>query len=99
MEQNPSQERPNPAANEEPAEGSRETVPDDQGQQSGITNRPIDEERQEQQEVPPRGQTKEEAGRTAGGGNPGHDQPADVRRETPTRNAGGTDEEPVMPQD
>jgi hypothetical protein len=51
-------------------------------------------------------------GHTSGGGSLGHDQPADVRRDTPLRNAKereakrpsgknatGTDADPVMPQD
>jgi hypothetical protein len=46
--------------NKEPAEGSRDTVgaTDNAG---GITNRPLDREEREQEEVPPRGRTKEEA--------------------------------------
>ena len=44
---------PNQAANKEPAEGSRETVG------GGITNRPIDEEKDNQKRVPPRGENKE----------------------------------------
>jgi hypothetical protein len=44
---------PNQAANKEPAEGSRETVG------AGISNRPADEERQNQERVPPRGTNKE----------------------------------------
>ena len=44
---------PNPAANKEKAEGSRDNVG------SGITNRPADEERQNQERVPPRGTNKE----------------------------------------
>jgi hypothetical protein len=44
---------PNPAANKEPAEGSRETVG------AGITNRPPAEERENQERVPPRGTNKE----------------------------------------
>ena len=59
------QDRPNQNANNEPAEGSRETIREnerqDEGQQGGgITNRPLAEEQQEQDEVPPRGQTKDE---------------------------------------
>ena len=61
-------DRPNPNANKEPAEGSRETVdanqqPDDRGNAqpgAGITNRPLERERKEQQEIPPRGKTKDE---------------------------------------
>lgn len=46
--------------NKEPAEGSRETTgaSDEAG---GITNRPLETEEREQEEVPPRGRTKEEA--------------------------------------
>jgi hypothetical protein len=49
---------PNRAANKEPAEGSRENVgaSEDAG---GITNRPLKEEEDEQEQVPPRGQNKE----------------------------------------
>ena len=59
------QDRPNQNANKEPAEGSRETVNATQPasgseQGGGITNRPLDREQQEQAEVPPRGQTKDE---------------------------------------
>ena len=47
----------------EPAEGSRKTVDDalenrEQGP-VGITNRPLDEERESQAEVPPRGEKKD----------------------------------------
>ena len=95
------QDRPNQNANNEPAEGSRETG-------GGITNRPLAEEQKEQDEVPPRGQTKDEeqqedtrdVGRTTGGGSLGHDQPEKVKRDTPLRNnATGSDRDPVMPQD
>lgn len=60
MDQNrtPDQDRPNPASNKEPADGSRANVRGDQG--GGITNRPRAREEQEQAEVPPRGRTKEE---------------------------------------
>ena len=40
-----------------------------------------------------------DAGRTAGGGSSGHDQPDDVKRDTPTRNATGSEDDPVMPAD
>ena len=86
-------DRPNQAANKEPAEGSRENA-------GGITNRPLEREQREQKEVPPRGRTKEEdVGRTAGGGSLGHDQPSDVKRESPPRNATGDDRDPVMSRD
>ena len=81
------QDRPNQAANKEPAEGSRENAgaSDNAG---GITNRPLDREEKEQEQVPPRGEAKhEDAGRTSGGGSLGHDQPDDVRREAPIRNS------------
>jgi hypothetical protein len=57
------QDRPNQNANKEQAEGSRETVRANEGsaqQGAGITNRPLDEEQNEQAQVPPRGQTKDE---------------------------------------
>ena len=62
------QNRTNPAANKEKAEGSRENAgAGAQGestrrhyQPGGITNRPLDEERENQEEVPPRGRHKDE---------------------------------------
>ena len=48
---------PDEPSNREPAEGAREPV--NVGQ--GITNRPIDEEQREQQNLPPRGGRKEES--------------------------------------
>jgi hypothetical protein len=48
---------PNRAANMEPAEGSRETVDADNA--GGITNRPLGEEADSQERVPPRGANKE----------------------------------------
>jgi hypothetical protein len=51
---------PNQAANKEPAEGSRETV--DAGSRErggGITNRPLHEELDNQERVPPGGENKE----------------------------------------
>ncbi len=52
---------PNQAANKEPAEGSRETVGGGSRETvgGGITNRPIDEEKDNQKRVPPRGENKE----------------------------------------
>ena len=47
---------PNQAANQEPAEGSR----DNENVESGISNRPIREEQREQQNLPPRGRSKDE---------------------------------------
>jgi hypothetical protein len=50
---------PNQAANKEPAEGSRENVAANAGDNAGgITNRPLDEEQENQDRVPPRGETK-----------------------------------------
>lgn len=43
----------------EPAEGSRENVNTDG--ESGITNRPIEEEQRDQQNLPPRGERKDGA--------------------------------------
>ena len=62
------QDRPNQNANKEPAEGSRETTDANQGGANerggqhggGITNRPLQREQREQEEVPPRGKTKDE---------------------------------------
>lgn len=42
---------PNQAANKEPAEGSRENA-------GGITNRPLEQERENQDRLPPRGEAK-----------------------------------------
>jgi hypothetical protein len=50
---------PNQAANKEPAEGSRETVDANARENAGgITNRTLDEEEDNQDSVPPRGETK-----------------------------------------
>jgi len=43
---------PSQAANKEPAEGSRENA-------GGISNRPLEEEQENQDRVPPRGEAKE----------------------------------------
>jgi hypothetical protein len=41
-----------------------------------------------------------DAGRTSGGGKPGHEQPVDVERDTSTRNnPTGSEDDPVMPRD
>ena len=48
---------PNEASNKEQAEGSR----DNQNVESGITNRPIREEQEEQQQLPPRGQSRDDS--------------------------------------
>ena len=45
---------PDQASNKEPAEGSRAN----ENIESGITNRPIEEEQREQQNLPPRGKSK-----------------------------------------
>lgn len=47
---------PNDPSAKEPAEGSRENVNTSDG--AGITNRPVEEEQREQQNLPPRGQSK-----------------------------------------
>jgi hypothetical protein len=49
------QTMPNQAANKEPAEGSRENT----NAAGGITNRPLPEEQENQNRVPPRGENKE----------------------------------------
>ena len=68
---NPRQGEPNDASAMEQAEGSRENLNDSPGRvqeqmgdrdnAGGITNRPLDEEVHEQDELPPRGQRKDEA--------------------------------------
>ncbi len=52
---------PNRAANQEPAEGSRDNVNGGAGGQTGagISNRPLEQEQEEQQSLPPRGENKE----------------------------------------
>lgn len=50
------QTMPNQAANKEKAEGSRDNVNVDEG--GGITNRPLEEEQENQNRVPPRGDAK-----------------------------------------
>ena len=51
---------PNEQSREQPAEGSRENV--NTGEESaGITNRPIEEEQRDQQNLPPRGERKDGA--------------------------------------
>jgi hypothetical protein len=47
---------PNQESNKEPAEGSREN----QNVESGVSNRPIEEEQREQQDLPPRGKSRDE---------------------------------------
>jgi len=55
------QEGPNHASDMEQAEGSRENLdPSDVPQEgAGITNRPLQDEQQEQSELPPRGARKD----------------------------------------
>ena len=48
---------PNEQPRQTPAEGSRENV--NINEESGITNRPIEEEQREQQDLPPRGDRKD----------------------------------------
>ena len=50
---------PNDQSNKQPAEGSRENV--NTNEESGITNRPIEEEQRDQQDLPPRGERKDGA--------------------------------------
>jgi hypothetical protein len=49
---------PNEQSRKQPAEGSREHV--NTSEESGITNRPIEEEQRDQQNLPPRGERKDE---------------------------------------
>ena len=48
---------PNEQSRKDPAEGSRENV--NTNEESGVTNRPIEEEQREQQNLPPRGDRKD----------------------------------------
>jgi hypothetical protein len=48
---------PNEPSGREPAEGSRENV--NTNEESGTTNRPIEEEQRDQQNLPPRGERKD----------------------------------------
>jgi hypothetical protein len=64
-QQNQDLDKPNQNANKEQAEGSRDNVVGNRdrnqaGQGGGITNRPLDREQREQEEVPPRGQSRDE---------------------------------------
>jgi hypothetical protein len=55
------QDIPSRASNMEKAEGDREDAPESRYEESGgagITNRPMDEEIENQKEVPPRGESK-----------------------------------------
>jgi hypothetical protein len=56
--------QPNDASMKEPAEGSRENVntggsTPGTGSGGGITNRPLEQEQQEQRDLPPRGTSKD----------------------------------------
>ena len=48
---------PNEQSRKQPAEGSRENV--NSSEESGISNRPIEEEQRDQQNLPPRGERKD----------------------------------------
>jgi hypothetical protein len=48
---------PNEQSRKQPAEGSRENV--NTGEESGISNRPIEEEQRDQQNLPTRGDRKD----------------------------------------
>jgi hypothetical protein len=50
---------PDQTQEREPAEGARENVNTGDAAGGGITNRPLEEERQEQQHLPPRGTSKD----------------------------------------
>jgi hypothetical protein len=50
---------PDEQSRKEPAEGSRDNV--NTNEEAGITNRPIEEEQREQQNLPPRGGNKDGA--------------------------------------
>lgn len=56
---------PGERSEQDPAEGSRETVNEsermnqNESVEGGITNRPIEEEQREQQNLPPRGERKD----------------------------------------
>lgn len=50
---------PNPAATQEKAEGSRDAQEPQPA--AGITNRPWEQEQDEQQQLPPRGERKEDS--------------------------------------
>lgn len=49
---------PNEQSRKQPTEGSRENV--NTSEESGITNRPIEEEQRDQQNLPPRGERKDD---------------------------------------
>ena len=89
MPQQNDADMPNQASNKEKAEGSRENT--DAG---GISNRPLEEEQERQENLPPRGQSKGDSrdsvthGRQSHIVNEGADD--DARRED-------ADTDPVMP--
>ena len=68
---------PNRSSNMEQAEGSRENVKSGNAgtNTGGITNRELDRERREQEQLPHRGR---DAGRTMGGGSLGHGSERDA---------------------
>jgi hypothetical protein len=56
---------PHDPSSQEPAEGSRdnvnvEQIGNDDRREAGISNRPIEEEQREQQNLPPRGRAKDD---------------------------------------
>lgn len=53
------EQMPNRASDMEKAEGSRDTAKGNAEQGSGISNRPREAEQQEQESLPPRGQSKD----------------------------------------
>ena len=53
------QEKQAPESMQKKAKDSRGTVGDGTQHEAGITNRPLDEEQKEQDDLPPRGQRKE----------------------------------------
>jgi hypothetical protein len=52
---------PNSAPEMEQAEGSRDTVKGNAQRGAGITNRPLEAEQEEQENLPPRGTNKEKS--------------------------------------
>ena len=52
---------PNRSSNMEQAEGSRDTVRDNMEQGGGITNRSLDEEMNQQEQLPGRGRSRAES--------------------------------------
>ena len=62
---------PNRSSNMEQAEGSRETVRENADQGGGITNRSLQEEKKEQEQLPERGRSKSESDPAATSGEEG----------------------------